>query len=84
MLKELSGAAFAIEGHASAEGDPQRNRELSKSRAEKIEGLLLAQGVPVEALTRAEGFGADYARHPATAPDAQLQLDRRVLVVKER
>ncbi len=84
MLKDLGAATFAIEGHASAEGDGQRNRDLSKLRAAKIQTLLREQGVPAAELTRVEGFGAEHAQHPATAPDSQLQEDRRVLVVKER
>jgi outer membrane protein OmpA-like peptidoglycan-associated protein len=84
MLKDLGSANFAIEGHASAEGDQQRNRELSNLRALKIQALLREQGVPAAELTRVEGFGADHAQHPATAPDSQLQEDRRVLVVKEK
>jgi outer membrane protein OmpA-like peptidoglycan-associated protein len=84
ILKDFGSSVFAIEGHASAEGDPQRNRDLSKLRAEKIQSILLDRGVPAGELVRVEGFGSDHARHPANAPDTQLQEDRRVLIVKER
>ena len=86
MLKELAAqkATFAIEGHASAEGNAARNRELSNLRALRIQELLRAQGVPAEVLARTEGFGSDHAQHPADASNSQRQEDRRVLVVKER
>lgn len=86
LLKDLGkeNTAFAIEGHASAEGDAQRNRELSNLRALKIATLLRDQGVPTSMLGRTEGFGSAHARHPATDSPALLQEDRRVLVVKEK
>ena len=88
ILKDLgsTGATFAVEGHASAEGDSQRNLELSKLRAAKIQSLLREQGVPAGELVRVEGFGSAHAQFqdPRTASESQLQQDRRVLVVKER
>jgi outer membrane protein OmpA-like peptidoglycan-associated protein len=88
LLKDLgaTGASFAIEGHASAEGDTQRNTDLSKLRAAKIQSLLREQGAPPGELARVEGFGSEHAqfKDPRTASESQLQQDRRVLVVKER
>ena len=86
VLKELGAqnATFAIEGHASAEGDGQRNLDLSKLRAAKIQSLLREQGVPSAVLVRQEGFGSVHAQNPANAPESKLQEDRRVLVVKEK
>ena len=84
MLKDLGSATFAIEGHASAEGDAQRNTDLSKLRAAKIQSLLREHGVPAGELARVEGFGSAHAQFPANAREPQLQEDRRVLVVKER
>ena len=43
LIKEFAAtgqSSFAIEGHASAEGDAQHNLELSKQRARKIAALL--------------------------------------------
>jgi outer membrane protein OmpA-like peptidoglycan-associated protein len=86
VLKDLSAqnATFAIEGHASAEGDAQRNVDLSKLRAAKIQSLLREQGVPSAMLVRQDGFGSAHAQNPANSPDSKLQEDRRVLVVKEK
>lgn len=88
LLKDLNtnGASFAIEGHASAEGDAQHNFELSRQRAAKIQALLHDHGVPSEELSRVEGFGSQHAQFqdPQAASESQLQQDRRVLVVRER
>jgi outer membrane protein OmpA-like peptidoglycan-associated protein len=84
MLKEIGAGGFAIEGHASAEGDADLNIKLSKLRALKIQTLLREAGVPETELGRIDGFGAKFANAAATAPEKQLQQDRRVLVVKER
>lgn len=87
LLKELNRekeSTFAIEGHASAEGDAQRNEELSNLRALRIQSLLREHGVEAGVIARTEGFGSRHAQHPAAASDAQRQEDRRVLVVKER
>lgn len=75
----LSGQAFIIEGHASAEGDYTANLALSQARAERIArevvrfGVNRAQLVPV-------GYGESEAMHPATAPESLRAQDRRVTV----
>jgi outer membrane protein OmpA-like peptidoglycan-associated protein len=88
LIKDLGAKseqfAVAIEGHASAEGEAQRNEELSKLRAQRIQELLREQGVSANVIARVQGFGSKHAQHPATAPDSQRQQDRRVLVVREK
>jgi outer membrane protein OmpA-like peptidoglycan-associated protein len=86
LLKDFGAknTTFAIEGHASAEGDSARNLDLSKLRAAKIQSLLREQGVSSAVLVRQEGFGSTHAQNPASSPEAKLQEDRRVLVVKEK
>lgn len=75
----LSGEAFIIEGHASAEGDYTSNLALSQARAERIArelvnfGVNRAQLVPV-------GYGESEAAHPADAPEPLRAQDRRVTV----
>ncbi|MFZ4763439.1 MAG: OmpA family protein [Roseimicrobium sp.] len=77
------GARFTIQGHASAEGDAQHNHSLSDRRAAKIRSLLVdGHGLEASSLS-ATGFGASCATAPATAPESELQKDRRVLVVKD-
>jgi outer membrane protein OmpA-like peptidoglycan-associated protein len=87
MLREIfgnkPGARFCIQGHASAEGTREENQVLSDLRAIKIFSLLTSTyGIPARNLNR-QGFGPDFARFPANAPEYQLQMDRRVLLVEE-
>jgi outer membrane protein OmpA-like peptidoglycan-associated protein len=48
---------IAIEGHASAEGDAQKNLKLSDDRAKSVQKYLVEKGVEANHLT-AKGFGA--------------------------
>ncbi len=85
-LKSLAadGIEVSIEGHASAEGAAERNLELSKQRAEAIQFRLRELGVKHALIKSAEGYGSAYAAHPASAPEEDRELDRRVLVVREK
>jgi outer membrane protein OmpA-like peptidoglycan-associated protein len=77
-----NGGRFVIEGHASAEGAEHRNEELSKLRAAKIRELLI-EGEGLDGGKLADrGFGSKYAAASANAPEAERQMDRRVLVVR--
>jgi outer membrane protein OmpA-like peptidoglycan-associated protein len=77
-------ASFVIEGHASAEGDEEKNRDLSSRRARRIQALLGELSETPESHLSALGLGEDFARHEADAPDHLLQEDRRVLVVRTK
>ena len=83
LLRDLiaAGGSFTIQGHTSAEGDRSTNQRLSADRAAKIHAMLLAAGLASKQLTQA-AFGPDCAAFPATAPEHQLQQDRRVLIVR--
>lgn len=75
-------ARFTIQGHTSAEGDRAENQRLSENRAARVHQMLVIAGVSEKSLARI-GFGPAWATVPATAPEPQLQQDRRVLVVRE-
>ncbi len=77
-----SSAVFDIEGHASAEGDAEANLALSRLRAAKIRTLLEDLSMAPAGSLNAVGFGETFARHAESAPEALLQEDRRVLVVR--
>lgn len=77
------GAMFDIEGHTSTDGAPDFNVNLSVARAQRVyDELTLRYGVPAGVLS-AHGYGSAYAMYPNGTED-QLQLDRRVLLVRTR
>lgn len=81
---EKDGLQVSIEGHASAEGSEQRNQELSEQRAKAIVSKLLELGVDQSVIKSSRGYGSKFAEYSADALDVDLELDRRVLVVRER
>jgi outer membrane protein OmpA-like peptidoglycan-associated protein len=86
ILHDLSatGARFVIQGHTSAEGNADHNRTLSDKRAQRIRALLVeGLGVPADAVKETVGFGSEFARVPANAPESSRQQDRRVLVIRD-
>lgn len=83
-IKEIAqtepAARFDIEGHTSTDGTDEFNMALSASRARRIFDELTQRGIPREMLS-AHGYGENYASHPNASED-EMQLDRRVLVVR--
>ncbi len=77
----LGNRSFIIEGHASAEGDYAYNLRLSQDRAERIARDLVAYGVEPSRLVPV-GYGEAEANYPASAPESQRSLDRRVMVFR--
>ena len=78
---DLVASNFVIEGHASAEGSSEYNRELSQRRANAVHEFLVSQGVsPIRLLS--VGHGEDLASYPADAPDYLRASDRRVILYK--
>ena len=83
ISKESPNALFDIEGHTSTEGSDEMNMELSGKRAKRVlDELTTRYGVEPHLLT-AHGYGENYPQYP-NGTEAQLELDRRVLVVRTR
>jgi outer membrane protein OmpA-like peptidoglycan-associated protein len=85
VIKEISaqtpGTKFDIEGHTSTEGTSEYNMELSATRAKRVfDELTQRYGIPASLLT-AHGYGENYAMYPKGSEE-EMQLDRRVLVVR--
>lgn len=77
------GALFDIEGHTSTDGTAELNAALSLARAQRVfDELTTHYGIPA-AVLRVHGYGASYAQHPQ-GTEAEMQLDRRVLVVSTK
>lgn len=77
------GALFDIEGHTSTDGPAELNAALSLARAQRVyDELTMRHGVPA-AVLRVHGYGSSYAQHPQ-GTEPELQLDRRVLIVRTK
>lgn len=57
-VNQCKGLQVRVEGHASAEGNPKRNQELSDMRAKKVRQWLIDQGVDADKIKGAIGFGS--------------------------
>lgn len=83
VSKTEPGVLFDIEGHTSTEGTDDYNLNLSVARAKRIfEELTQRYGVPASVLS-AHGYGENFPMHP-NGNEAELQQDRRVLVVRTK
>jgi outer membrane protein OmpA-like peptidoglycan-associated protein len=81
VLKTSPDAGFDVEGHTSVEGTDEFNLQLSAARARRVyDELTQRYGVPLSVIG-AHGFGEKYPNHP-NGNEAELTLDRRVLVVR--
>ena len=81
VLKTSPDAGFDVEGHTSVEGTDEFNMQLSAARARRVyDELTQRYGVPISVIG-AHGFGEKYPNHP-NGNEAELTLDRRVLVVR--
>ena len=83
VSKTEPGVLFDIEGHTSTDGTEEYNVALSAARAKRVyEELTLRYGVPATALS-AHGYGESFPMFPNGA-EAQMQQDRRVLLVRTK
>jgi len=80
-LKSQASVKVRIEGHTDSTGDPARNLDLSKRRAEAVKKALVAQfGIAADRLT-AEGFGDTKPMATNDTPQGRAE-NRRVEFVK--
>lgn len=74
-------ARFDIEGHTSTDGSDDLNMKLSAERARRVyDELTKRYQIPATILS-AHGYGESYPAYP-NGTEAQMTLDRRVLVVR--
>ncbi len=57
-INQCEGLGVVVEGHASQEGNPKRNQELSDLRAAKVKQWLIEQGVKPEKISGTVGYGS--------------------------
>lgn len=79
ILKAFPDAKIKIGGYTDASGDATANKKLSQDRADAAKAGLTTRGVGAQ-VTGAEGYGSEFAKATADAPDAERALDRHVSV----
>lgn len=57
-VNQCEGIQVTLEGHASSEGNPKRNQELSDLRAKRVREWLLQQGVNPTKVAGTIGYGS--------------------------
>lgn len=81
LLQADPALKLSIDGHTDATGTAERNRVLSKERAEAVRAALLAKGIAEERLS-AQGFGPDKPLADNGSEDGRAK-NRRVELVKQ-
>ncbi|MEO6838518.1 MAG: DUF937 domain-containing protein [Ginsengibacter sp.] len=79
ILKAFPDAKIKIGGYTDITGNAAANKKLSQDRADAAKNGLDKRGVAKQ-VTGAEGYGSQYAKAAATAPDSEKALDRHVSV----
>lgn len=81
ILKAYPKVSIKIGGYTDKTGNEPDNQKLSQQRAEAVvEALKKAGASPGTQLVGAEGYGSQYARAAADAPDEERRLDRRISI----
>jgi outer membrane protein OmpA-like peptidoglycan-associated protein len=81
VIKADPGATFDIEGHTSTDGADDFNLTLSSQRAKRVYDELTGRYEIPKSVLSAHGYGEQYPMYP-NGNEAQMTLDRRVLVVR--
>ncbi|MBN9383275.1 MAG: OmpA family protein [Chitinophagaceae bacterium] len=80
ILKAYPKVSLKIGGYTDRTGNEQENQKLSQQRADAVQEALKKTGAVSTQLAGAEGYGSQYARAAADAPDEERRADRRISV----
>jgi len=80
IMKAFPNAVIKIGGYTDKMGNEANNKKLSQARATSVLNALKKDGVPESQLAGAEGYGSQYAKAAADAPDEERRYDRRMAV----
>ena len=84
ILQAYPKVKIKVGGYTDKVGDEVVNKKLSGERANAVAEALKAAGVGSQ-ITGAEGYGSEFAKFPADAPEESRIRDRRVSVsVREK
>ncbi len=80
ILKAYPAVKMKIGGYTDASGDAAANLKLSQTRADAVMKAIMGAGGSAAQLVKAEGYGSQFAKEPATASDEARKKDRRTAV----
>ena len=81
LYKQDNNVRFVVEGHTSTDREAADALDLSTQRASRIHAELVSRYRVPAAILSFKGFGETYADY-RDGTEEQMQLDRRVLVVR--
>jgi outer membrane protein OmpA-like peptidoglycan-associated protein len=85
ILKAFPKVKIKIGGYTDKTGDAAANKKLSQERADAVLAALKTAGANTAQLMGAEGYGSEFAKAAANAPDEERKNDRRIAVsVREK
>jgi outer membrane protein OmpA-like peptidoglycan-associated protein/uncharacterized protein YidB (DUF937 family) len=79
ILKAFPEATIKIGGYTDKTGNEDFNKKLSTDRAQVVQVYLVGKG-PSSQVIGAEGYGSEFAKASADAPESERILDRIVAV----
>jgi outer membrane protein OmpA-like peptidoglycan-associated protein len=80
ILNAYPKLKIKIGGYTDKTGDSLSNIKLSKNRADTVVSALKTAGSNMAQVTGAEGYGSQFAKAAADAPDEDRKKDRRISV----
>lgn len=85
ILNAYGKAKIKIGGYTDVTGDAAANMKLSQERADAVVAAIKAAGANAAQLLGGEGYGSQFAKAAADAPDEEKRKDRRIAVsVREK
>jgi outer membrane protein OmpA-like peptidoglycan-associated protein len=79
ILKAFPNTKIKLGGYTDKVGDEAANKKISGERAAAVAAALKELGVGGQ-VEGAEGYGSEFAKYPASAPEEDRLKDRRVSV----
>ncbi|MGL6269355.1 MAG: DUF937 domain-containing protein [Chitinophagaceae bacterium] len=80
IVKAYPALKLKIGGYTDKTGDAAANKKLSQERADNVTAAIVAAGGNAAQMEKAEGYGSEFAKFAADAPDEERKADRRISV----
>lgn len=80
IVKAYPKLKLKIGGYTDKTGDAAANKKLSQERADNVTAAIVTAGANAAQLEKAEGYGSEFAKFAADAPDEERKADRRISV----